>query len=282
MPRSKKVVEDILTTGVICSSYEEGINHLYEFTTRNRTRYNYAFLFEEEDGSLRLYERVGMPCWGATREYGCGTRPDDDWPSDLREARHKFPITGKPIAISFQFHIGYYDINDEHEKTWSEFTTKFSFNSEISPWRKCLKDSELTIHNDKIVGVVIKDTNFDPTIMISLMRNCGHVDRNIHAKWTKAMENNNNYHPALQYLKCRTSFDMYGFSPKVSVNRFVNGDPVDLSDGITFYERASYNRPNIDYIFSKDCDDAVLYNNKTIKQLQEILEHSEQEKLKVA
>lgn len=221
--------------GVACDSLEAGLQHLYEFGQRkNMSRYNYAFLMLEEDGTYKIVERLGMPCWGAMREYKCGTRPHDEWPGDLREPRHIFPKTGNPVAISFQFHgiDQRYDYNTDEQL--NKFMTEFVFNTDVSPWAKCLNDFELIIRDDVVTGVLIKDTKVDPTIIANMMKYVGRTSTYMSARWCQYVEQG--HHPLTAFL---FHMSRYGW-PRVVLERYFNADPFDYTGG-TFYDRHSYN-----------------------------------------
>ncbi len=265
MPVNGFYVPLIHVQGVACDSLEAGIQHLYEFGQRKgMSRYNYAFLMLEEDGTYKLVERLAMPCWGAMREYECGTRPDDLWPGDLREPRHIFPKTGNPVAISFQFH--HIDNSDRKmywtDDQWNKFLTEFVFNVEISPWAKCLNDFELIIRDDLITGVLIKNTKVDPTIIANMMKFAGRTSSSTPKKWCEMMESGK--HPLTSFL-----YLMRGWWPRTVLERYFNADPFDYTGG-TFYDRYSYNRPDVEKIFGGKDNVGTVINNLTYDQLEEL------------
>lgn len=249
--------------GVACDSLEAGHAHLYEFATRkNMQRYNYAFLMLEEDGTYKLVERLSMPCWGAMREYGCGTRPDDYWPDDLRQPRHIFPSEGHPVAISFQFNCidqrGGYGTPEQ----WNKFLTEFVFNVEISPWAKCLNDFEIIIRDNLITGVLIKDTKVDPTIIANMMKYVGRALSGVPKKWCEMVESGK--HPLTSFL-----YLYRNVWPRTVLERYFNADPFDYTGG-TFYDRYSYNRPDVEKIFGGKDNVGTVINNLTYDQLEEL------------
>lgn len=256
-------VPQIHIDGVACESLEAGIQHLYEFGQRKGMgRYNYAFLMLEEDGTYKLVERLSMPCWGAMREYGCGTRPDDYWPTDLREPRHIFPKTGNPVAISFQFCHVFDRGGNSTKEQWNKFMTEFVFNVEISPWAKCLNDFELIIIDDLVTGVVIKDTKVDPTVIANMMKYVGRAYSSIPRLWCPMVEAG--LHPLTSAL-----YLMKGQWPRTVLERYFNADPFDYTGG-TFYDRYSYNRPDVEKIFGGKNNQGTVINNLTYDQLEEL------------
>ena len=247
--------------GVKTESFEEGMEHLYQFPislTQYESRFNYALLMKEEDGTYNMVDRVGMPCWGALREYHCGTRPADVWPGDLREPHHIFPETGNPVAVAIQFKqtgnnpdydSKYYSTKEE----WNRFQSEFVFNTAVSPWRKALKDFELVIKDDMYIGVVIKDTHIDPNIMVNIFRVCGFRESRFAHFWCKMMDENPGMDGRVAFLLACKPDDYYQ-SAMINLDRWFSGEPFDLSSGLTFYERESYNRPQIQYMFGNHSD----------------------------
>lgn len=252
--------------GVPCESVEAGHKHLYEFAQRkDMGGYNYAFLMLEEDGSLKLVERLGMPCWGAIREYSCGTRPDDMWPGDLRDPRQIFPKTGNPIAISFQFNA----IDSRQmcgtpstDEQWNRFMTEFVFNIEVSPWAPCLKDVELIIRDGLITGALFKDTHIDPTVMSNLFKYVGRAYSSRPIKWGELVDRG--YHPQTAFLSCMTQDWL-----RVVPERYFGQDPFDYTGG-TFYDRYSYNRPDVEKIFGGKDNCGVVLSRLSIDQIEEL------------
>lgn len=275
----------IRTTGQKVESLEAGLNHLRQFPTSEafQRNYNYAMLMEEEDGSYTLYERVGMPCWGALREYEKGTRPDDPWPGDLREPRHLFPASGKPVAVAAFFAARlrvpgvkitgpewmYTNVSIDH---WNRFI-EFIFDPSISPWKEALKGVELIKNeHDYYQGCVFTDTNIDPNIMIALLRqNVNHTAK-AH-NWGMMMEKQPDLDPRVAWLLAFKG-DGYYFNPRIILSSFFKGEPVDISAGGTFYERESYNRPDIQFIFGGKDNTGVVFSSMTASDLSKELENA--------
>jgi len=250
--------------GVTAESYEHGIQHLYDFGNRKgMAGYNYAFLMLEEDGSHTIVERLLMPCWGAMREYGCGTRPDDYWPNDLREPHHIFPKTGNPVAISFQFNSVYQNRAGWNTvEEWNRFMAEFVMNTDISPWRSVLKDFEPITDGNLITGILIKDTKVDPTVIANMMKYVGRAARSYPRLWCREVDKG--YHPLTAAL--------YGFRnsfPRIVPERFFNGQPFDYTEG-TFYDRYSYNRPDVEKIFGGKNNIGTIINTMSIKDIDDL------------
>lgn len=271
----------IRTTGQKTSDFNTGLDHLRSFPLQSFDRsYNYALLMEEEDGGHTLYERVGMPCWGALREYEKGTRPDDPWPGDLRTERHLFPATGKPVAVAAFFNVRillpdvkrvgpdylYSNINPEY---WNKFV-EFIFNPELSPWKAACKDVEL-IKNEQgyYQGCVFKDTKIDPNVMVGLLRCNVNFGSKAH-NWGKILDDNPDIDPRVAWLMAFKG-DAYYFSPRVILDKFFKGEPVDISAGGTFYERESYNRPDIQFLFGGKNNAGELISSMSTEKLMEAL-----------
>jgi hypothetical protein len=264
-----KPAPQIHIEGVVCDSIEAGHKHMYEFGQRkDMGAYNYAFLMQEEDGTLKLVERLKMPCWGAIREYECGTRPDDPWPTDLRAPRHIFPKTGNPIAVAFQFNSVFQrdaygtPISEEH---WNKFITEFVFNEEISPWRTILKDYELILVDNLITGVLFKDTKIDPTVLAHMLKYAGRAYNPSIKRWNEYVAGGHHPLTAWAYLN-----RMYSGMGRIVPEHFFLGQPPDFSNGKTFYERESYNRPDVEKLFGGKNNAGVVCSQMTLEQFEEL------------
>lgn len=256
--------------GIKADSYEHGMEHLYSYAAMkdgDADRYNYCLLMLEEDGTHTIVERNGMPCWGALREYNCGTRPHDEWPGDLQQAEHLFPKTGNVIALACQVNGMRWANSYSTKEQRNQFIGDFAFNPSVSPWRSVLKDFELVIKNDEFSGVVFKDCKIDPTVLVSLLR-IGLVGSSYNPSLFDAMlKRNENIHPLVAFLKMER--DSYGMSHKVVLERFFTANPFDMSNGGTLYDRESYNRPDLDYIFGGKGNKGIKTTEKSVKWLTE-------------
>ncbi len=267
------------TTGIKVS-YEEGLASIRAFPllTSFQGRYNYAMLMEEDDGTYNLVHRIGMPCWGALREYNKGTRASDPWPGDLRTPRHLFPTTGKPVAVAAFFATtplgvvpnapGAYNSQASLDD-WNAFI-EFIFDPELSPWKKALSDYELVkAPGGNYQGVVFLDTKIDPNAMLALLRtNVNHP--NIAINFCTFLRNNPGVDPRVAYLKCQ-SLNSYNMVGRVILDKYFTGEGVDISAGGTFYERESYNRPDIQFYFGGKNNEGVIVADMSVEQLTEAL-----------
>jgi len=263
------VYDDILTVGVSVASLEAGLAALHEFVLANHNgeSYNYALLMQEGE-DYRLVHRVGMPCWGALREYEKGTRPNDEWPDDLQHPRHIFPEMGNPVAVAACFQRSACDVPGVPSwakgysptiKAWNTFI-EFAFNKEISPWRKALKDVELVKNADGMYwGCVFKDTHIDPNIMLGLLR-CNALQSALAKNFAQKLQDHPDLDPRIAYLSCK-GIDSYNMAGRIIPERWWNGDPVDISGGKTFYDRESYNRPDIEYLFGGKKNEGVVFTD---------------------
>lgn len=264
---------EIHIEGIQAESYEHGMEHLFSYAAiKSEQAYDYCLLMLEDDpvGQSPRYtivERNRMPCWGALREYNCGTRPNDDWPSDLQEPRHIFPKTGKVAALACRM-AGMRWAKDYSTKDQrNEFVGNFAFNPSISPWRSVLKDFELVIKNDEFNGVVFKDCHIDPTVLVSMLRMTFSASSASPALYSSIIQNNPDIHPMVAFLKMERN--SYGMSQKVVLERFFKAQPFDMSNGGTLYDRESYNRPDLDYIFGGKGNVGVKTTEKSIEYLTE-------------
>lgn len=244
------------TTGVKMAM-NEAISHLHDFIlNHDHAAYCYAFVMEEEDGSITVVDRPHMPCWGAMREYETGTRPDDYWPEDLRTNYQKFPATGKPIRVAACFGRtasdapGMLSWAKQYCPTIAQWNTfiEFVFNKEISPWRGALKNAELIKNQDGMYwGAIFHDTDIDPNIMVSLLK-CN-ADAYSKAKnFAQYLTDHPQCDPRVAYLKCE-ALDNYNMSSRIVPDAWFNGTTVGIGSGENFIGRESYNRPMIEYIF---------------------------------
>jgi hypothetical protein len=154
-------------------------------------------------------------------------------------------------------------------KAWNTFI-EFAFNPELSPWRKVLNNFELVSNSDGAYwGVVFKDTKIDPTIMVNLLR-CNALSTNLAKNFAQVLSDNEGLDPRIAYLASR-GIDQYNMSGRIVPERWWNGEPADLSDGGTFYERYSYNRPHNEFLFGGLNNEGVAiydyYNMPSIPKL---------------
>ena len=256
----------ITTTGVKAESYEQGMEHLYQFAARSYgSHYNYALLMREDDDSFTLYERLGQPCWGSLREYDVGTRPDDTRPGDLVTPDSQFPFTGKVEALSVVFGPSQLSMSTRDE--FNRFTSEYAFNTIHSPWRSILKDIELVIKDDWFNGCVFKDCHIDPTVLAQFLRHCATRYSGIPKKWCNIMNSHADINGMVAHLKTINAYGYAGMSPRVVLERFFNANPFDLSNGGTLHDRESYNRPDRDYVFGGKGNTGVKVLDMSIEQL---------------
>lgn len=268
------------TTGVKADSYEAGLEHLRQFPLQSKfqSTYNYALLMEEEDGSYTIVERVGMPCWGALREYNTGNRAADPWPGDLRTERHLFPKHGKPVAVAAFFPVtpsGVSKVTAPGARMspttladWNAFID-FCFDPSISPWKQALKGFELIkAEGGNYQGVVFTDTNIDPNVMVGLLRtNCKNALRaHNFGQWVR---DNPGIDLRIAYLKCM-QMDSYYMVGRVVLDSYFKGESTVDMEG-TFYERTSYNRPDIQFLWGGKNNAGVIVNQLSVDDLVEAL-----------
>lgn len=268
----------ITTSGVLAKSYEHGIEHLREFALRTfNSSFNYCLLMDQGDGTYNIVERIGMPCWGALREYHSGTSPTSDyWPPDLREPRHIFPKTGNPVAVSTILHkgdmlqakaapgSGYASYDD-----WNQFI-EFVYNPELSPYRQALKGFELLKDKHSYRGVVITDTHIPPSAMLALFRTTFRQSSTAN-NFGQVLRDNPGIDPRVAYLKA-SKISQYYLSEKMNLKLFFNGTIREgLDNGQTYHSRMKYNRPEIEFIFDTKDKDTVSYKTMTIEQLNKAL-----------
>jgi hypothetical protein len=229
---------------VAVASIAAGLAHLTNFAlTQDGSRYTWAVLMETGD-KYTIHERHSNPCYGEMRPYATGPAKNGPYepklfPVEQRKV-HKpgdlfwpFP-EGTPIALAVPLY------GEDFE---------WLFNAEISPWRSVLKDVELVYKADTLRGIVIKDTNVDPTVMVNLFRTrMNHYCYNyIKSQDTKyGMEIDRIVDCLIPHGSFKTC-GVFGFEPDIDL--ILSGKPNDLSDGGTFKQRYAYNRPKQDYLW---------------------------------
>lgn len=264
----------ITTSGVIAKSFEHGMEHLREFALRDfNSSYNYCLLMDEGEGVYRIVERVGMPCWGALREYHSGTSPNTDyWPGDLREPRHIFPAKGNPVAVSTILQRGGY-LKEKAEPNkgytsyddWNQFI-EFVYNPELSPYRQALKGFELLKDKHAYRGVVITNTDIPPSAMLALFRTTFNQSATAN-NFGQVLRDNPGLDPRIAYLKA-SKISQYYLSEKMNLKLFFNGTIREgLDEGKSYHSRMKYNRPEIEFIFDTKDKDTVAYKQMSIADL---------------
>lgn len=241
-------------TSTAYKSIHEAFNHARAFPIiktpegHNKGTYTACLVTLEEDGSFKAHDHTMNPCWGFLRNYeGKSTRPDDKWPNDLRREGQLVTNEGERIALSVKW-------GNIKKDALKQFNEEVALNPEVSPWRTLLKDVEVVSDDQDVVGALLfKDLTIDPTFLVSFLRT-------------------NVAHRAKQYVEARKEFPeashieafllslfrrdngwvsnpFYSLNPKFDLRRFVNGDPIDLSNGRTFADKEDYNRPEVDFVF---------------------------------
>lgn len=226
------VVGTVTKTNV---TIDEASNHLIDYCLQGKSLYSIAMLME--DGTINISDRPGQPCIGSLRTYGSQSlRPLDYFPGDLRTPERTFPL-GKPILLGFPNTQGY-------TKEFAEAT----FLSSDGPWCSIVHALQPVYDkNDTMKGILVKDTNISPTMMINLLRKI---------RYTVKKD------PPLVSLPPRVQvlYRMFGwnwaeaFGGRPDIARLLAGEPVPGLDEDTFYNRWPYNRPLIDYVFGYKAD----------------------------
>lgn len=242
-------------------TYEAGLELIRKFAhvlENSYASYTWAVLMEEEDGTYSYWERHNNPCYGEMRPYAIGYLSNGPYIKDLMpESQRKvhkpgdlfwpFPLTGKPVLLAVPFGPKY--------KAYSDLLEDVILNAEISPWRNVLKGFEVVRNKDgTISGLVITDTNIEPTVMVNMFRKIKN-DVNIN-QYISVREK----YPDLSkleafvfsqiYVNTKVVNSEYGsvFGMNYSIKRILNGDTTDQTGG-TFYQRYAYDRPKVDWIF---------------------------------
>lgn len=260
---------------------EDGIEHLRQFVLFYAQAIlnggyggnTWAVLTEDKQGNLVVYERLSQPCYGEMRPYGNITHAHKDaaepnlLPEDQRKVHkptdlyHPFP-KANPIAIAVVF----------RRKLTERTNTLIDcmYDEEESPWRIGLSDVELVNIKDTHVGVILKDTHVNPTVMVNLFRasrdlrevcdliwNEDLTERQFIACYGMLQKTGDGY-----YISNDGNYTFFGNTP--DLQRIADCNPVNYHDDRTFYDRDAYNRPRIDYIWqgTKSLKEQLKLSNK--------------------
>lgn len=228
---------------------------------------DWSVLMETADG-YAYHSRISQPCYGEMRPYARGYAGNGPYEPELLPVSQRevfkpsdlyapFP-EGKPVGVAVPFRILGKGIDWAMEKVL--------LNPEISPYRSILKDFEIERKkNGSIIGVVIKDTNIDPSVMVNFFRKASQTLNNVRIQTVNELFPN--AHPLSAFvfahaiceidaagnwqLNTDTEYSHYFGKPNTNWAAIMNGKPVDLTDGGTFAQRYAYNRPKNDFIWGE-------------------------------
>lgn len=242
-----------------------------------------AVVADPETGKLNFVKRPYRPCFGEMRRYGrTSTRPKDAKPSDLTQPIDK----GPRLAIGITIGDGFSPFKGGPDKAaqaemWNE-TLEFLF-SEKSPWIQGINPEYIRFvredgdENGAYIGVVLTDTNIDPTVWVSLcmfLRNLAgsqgqlqmikYIAETLNCSILEALllrvyggvyyyHNPWDSKSTGKWLYSNGNFGWHYFlSPHLDLCRFATGDSRDLSNGRTMLQEEDYNRPELPDIFQTD------------------------------
>lgn len=215
------------------------------------TRISWSYVIrDEKTGDVEFVEMSSRPCYGEMRRYGKGsTRPQDYKPGDLPRPIKK----GIREGVSVYIHSTNNDIEIHNE------FVSFMLSTE-SPYRKGIGFNGLEMTTDdkgRIVGVVMYDTEVDPTTMVALFMflrsSAGYT-----VEWDRLVKEGKSKIVALiasVYARKNGSIYIaqfgggYYLTHKLDVKKFVNGEVNSLSNGRTWRDQEDYNRPEIQDLF---------------------------------
>lgn len=264
IPSTEPVVYDtigsVTTAGV---DHENGHAALRAFILGAQPGQMYSLLMEREDGKFDVCHRAGQPCIGSMRRYGHrSSRPFDYFPGDLRTPERTFP-EGKPVMVAWPLQNYYGASKTASAEARKAFLKDFFLSSELSPWRQVLKDIEIIEDKDGLIkGIIICNTNVDPTLMISMLRNFRYSD-GYAQKFYEFVQAHPKIDKRVAYLMVIAQLNNLTFPytpPPAGVTFLYHGDLKNILNGTmidgihegTFYERHAYNRPLVDYCFGYD------------------------------
>lgn len=250
------------------NSVEEGMDRLRSFARETQGMF-YALLSEESDGSLLMTYKLNKPCYGELRPYGSGvnplqaeTRGKDHKPSDLPNG---FP-EGKILGVAVPWSLKAF------QYPGIENLTRAVVSPDISPWRTVLKPDVCEVlrgfagDDDCLSGFVWHNLkSVQPSTVISFLMGTRSINLTSASSSMLKQKGITGPEDVLPFLPWFLSYWNYGtlkgtFSPNLpqvydlalagaDMSRFLNGQPFDLDGGLSWYDRAAYNRPNISYAF---------------------------------
>jgi len=230
---------------IVVATKEEGVTLMTEWLLTKADSINFTLLMDDE-GVLKVYYRDCQPCYGELRTYGTNsTAPYVKKPSDLH---HPFP-DGNPIAVGSIF---------TNKNEWMDV----ALNPPTSPWFSVLKEFTI-ISNAAKSGIVITDTNIDPTIMVHMFRmmresrtfnNSFQILKRIFPDEPEEILwviSTFIFFPLPEFYTTNSNDYANWAGNKPDINRIFNHNPMIITGG-TFHDRWAYNRPDIDYIFGRN------------------------------
>jgi len=246
-------------------SFSDGVDQLNDVIPKLVGNISWAMLTFEKDSNepWKLHLRNNQPCYGEMRKYKTThgeecTQPEDRRPGDLH---YPFP-EGTPMAIGV--HWGIYN-----SVSVAKEVAKLLFNPITSPWKVGFKKPELIIDGEVLQGISFYDTAFDPTVFVHALKFFRSISifstptyivfREAGLNPFEAMVASNvfgQYHPTRPFSPYYTNGL---FTPRFSVKRFKDKNPVDLTGG-TLRKRFDYNRKKLTFVF--DDDDGIDIHKK--------------------
>jgi hypothetical protein len=247
---------------------EQGHEYLRAFLRENHGS-AYALL-SEFDGNLSVRFKIKKPCYGELRPYGSDAR--EVIHPDQIDTRGQDPKPGDLPGFFPKGHILAVAVC-EHDKSYMGPTAvelrDWMFNKERSPWRSLFNHDMEVVERfagapegaNTESGYLFKDTKFPPTLFVQffmLLARMGQYSRNL-----EFFPVNDPLRPLAAMCMTKAGYgtnqgklqltggpDPYCVSlQQANLSRFLNGQPYDLDGGLTMYDGAAYNRPNIHFTF---------------------------------
>lgn len=227
---------------------------------RASTGINFTLLMEKDVGAcyrdkrtdVSIFPRWNQPCYGELRKYKSThpdecTQPNNGKPGDLW---HPFP-DGTPVAVGTKF--------NHRPSEASDALLRFVFSGN-SPWLSGIGDPQLVEVGGHIVGVLMRDTRLDPTVLVNLFNNVKSLLllSDNPRTFMKLVEGGFSEAEAIAtILATRTPLvsvsqpDGYYTTQRLSLRRIVEQKPRDLTGG-TLRDRFDYNRTELENVFMLD------------------------------
>ena len=239
--------------------HPETFHQVMHDVIRASTGINFTLLMEKDvgDGQERtdvtIHPRWNQPCYGELRKYKSThpdecTQPKNEKPDDLW---HPFP-DGTPVAVGTKF------LHKPSEA--SDALLRFVFSGR-SPWLSGIGGPQLVLgEKEHIVGVLMRDTRLDPTVLVNLFNNVksllllgdnpGTFMKLIEGGFSEAeaIATILATRSPLQYV---AQPDGYYTTQRLSLRRIVEQKARDLTGG-TLHDRFDYNRTELENVFMLD------------------------------
>lgn len=241
-------------TRTVVKTAEEGFDSLAAFLQQPAAGWGYRYgLLSRDADIVTVTLKTSKPCFGELRPYKTEItstaasqveRKKDYHPGDLPD---KFP-TGEILGLAVPV-LG----SDQASAGFGVFLDK-----DFSPWRSALKDAEVVKLPENKHGLLFRETDLPPTVLVSLLMNARSWSSQLNTRFLEFQKHKPDAVPSAHLLGALLIQGEYIVNPYyqlkasgMSISSFVNCSPYDLDGGETIRNRAAYNRPWIHDLFGQ-------------------------------